>query len=98
MPFEPMPGYLIVKELDQNKTESGLSLVDESKNLQYGTVVAMGGDTQRNGDPVSLPPTVQKDRIVIFAPYSVVSVKDHKTYEEFLFIKYEDIMGVRHAA
>lgn len=91
----PTPGYVLIKPQEaEQKTVSGIYLPDNAsseKPLQ-GTVLSVGDAEIKDGKKVDSP--VKKNDIVIYKKWGGNEVKIEG--EEYIFVKFEDILATVH--
>ena len=91
--LQPTPGYVLVcpKETEK-KTASGIVLPDSHEEKpQKGKVLAVGSDQiAESGTKISAP--CKKGDVVVYKEWGGNEYKEGD--EEYLFIKFEDILAV----
>ncbi len=94
--IKPSAGYVLIKpEQEEKRTASGIVLPDthEGERPQQGQVVAVGGEQlHESGKLVSAP--CQVGEVVIYKKWGGNEYKLPGTEEEYMFVKFEDVMGV----
>ncbi len=90
--LQPGAGYLLVEPAKQDKqTATGIYLPDShSEKPQYGTVLAVGGDTHDHGIVVKAPAKVGE--VVVYKKWGGNDVEIDKI--EYQFLKFEDILAI----
>lgn len=91
--LRPAPGYVLVKPAKKEKrTASGIVLPDSHEEKpQKGKVLAVGDDqVTEAGAKIGAP--CQKGDIVVYKEWGGNEYKEGE--EEYLFIKFEDILGI----
>ncbi|OGM10832.1 hypothetical protein A2Z22_03020 [Candidatus Woesebacteria bacterium RBG_16_34_12] len=94
--FKPTSGYVLVKQLEaQTQTDSGIYLPDSAKDKpQTGKVLAVGDDEITEKGLKRKSPAKMGNE-VIYKKWGGNEVTFGT--EEFLFVKFEDIMAVKTA-
>lgn len=96
MPLKPLPGYLLIKQLDAQKQTAGGIFIPEN-NLEApieGEVVRVGDPIiLENGTEVSSP--VKIGDLVIWKRWGGDEIKDGDA--EYKIVKFEDLMAVKEA-
>ena len=94
MSYKPLGDRVIIEqEVAEAKTESGIVLPDTAQEKpQLGTIVAVGPGRVTD-DGKTVPMSVKKGDVVIFAKYGGTELKDGG--KDFLIIKESDILAVR---
>jgi len=90
--LKPLPGYLIVEPLKQEKaTASGIYLPESHEEKpQSGKVLAVGSSIYDDGREIPCP--VKIDDIVIYKEWGGKEYKEGNT--NLLILKFEDLMAV----
>jgi len=91
--LHPAPGYVLVKPAKKEKrTASGIVLPDSHEEKpQKGKILAVGSDqVTETGAKISSP--CQKGDLVVYKEWGGNEYKEGD--EEYLFIKFEDILAV----
>lgn len=106
--YKPQPGYILIKKLETGDKSDGLIFVDdkEKPNAKIGKVVEISdGNVITDYDIDSLQLTTQdvknsyiakvlkKDDIVVYKKYVDFSFMENG--EEYVFIKFEDIIAIK---
>ncbi len=92
--LRPMAGYALIEpvELDK-KTASGIVLPDtHDEKSQKGKVIAVGGPAWRDGKEVK--PEFRVGDLVIYKKWGGDEVKFGISGDEYIFVKFEDVMAV----
>jgi chaperonin GroES len=95
MKLKPIGDRIIVRRREQqDKTESGIYLPDTAKNKpQYGKVLAVGpGKLQKDGKRRSMQ--VKEGDTVLFTSWAGDEFREHRTKDEILVMREEDILAV----
>ena len=91
----PAPGYLLVDPLLEEKTTaSGIVLPDSHEEKpQKGKVVAVGETMVTDyGTKVSSP--CKKGDLIIFKKWAGSEYKPEGEVKEFLFVKFDEVLGI----
>ncbi len=91
--LQPAPGYVLVSPMEtEKKTASGIVLPDSHEEKpQKGKVLAVGADQiTEAGAKISAP--CKKGEMVVYKEWGGNEYKEGD--EEYLFIKFEDILAV----
>ena len=92
--IKPAAGYVLLKPEEEEKTTaSGIVLPDthEGERPQQGKVIAVGAEgLHESGKPVPAP--CKKGELVIYKKWGGNEYKVED--EEYMFVKFEDILGV----
>ncbi len=98
MNIKPLRGNLIVKGINNSKTESGIYIPGnyQSNVPMTGIIVSMGDPRQdRKGKEIRL--NAKAGDKVHFKRYGFKKIRLHKEDEDVLLVKQEDVLGVESA-
>jgi chaperonin GroES len=90
--IQPVPGYLLVEPLKQEKaTASGIYLPESHEEKpQSGKVLAVGGAVFDDGREILCP--VKVDDVIVYKEWGGKEYKEGDT--DLLILKFEDVMAV----
>lgn len=90
--LQPAAGYLLVEPAKHDRqTSTGIYLPDShNEKPQYGTVLAVGEDTQDHGVTIKSPAKVGD--VVVYKKWGGNELEIEKV--EYQFLKFEDILAI----
>ena len=89
----PTAGYALIKPVSVEKTPSGIVLPDtHEEKSQKGQVMALGKPKATEAGPVK--PEFKVGDTIIFKKWGGDEVKLGISGEEYLFVKFEDVLAI----
>jgi chaperonin GroES len=92
--LKPTAGYALIQPTKIDKTTpSGIVLPDShDEKSQKGKVIAIGGATYQDGREIT--PEFKVGDIIVYKKWGGDEVKFGLSGEEFIFVKFEDVLAI----